>query len=138
MLRKYGGALRRSALHNSLSKERTCDFYPYGKLMLHCGMYFTNVICINLRLQLALNGREAIDHGSIKLCCRPVRTRKRTNGDGASTSKVWRTACGLQKTWCLGADSNHRHADFQSAALPTELPRRRPPTRGAASIEEAL
>ena len=27
--------------------------------------------------------------------------------------------------WCLGADSNHRHADFQSAALPTELPRRR-------------
>src|SRR5450432_1655610 len=40
--------------------------------------------------------------------------------------------------WCLGADSNHRHADFQSAALPTELPRRRPPSRGAASIEEAL
>ena len=27
------------------------------------------------------------------------------------------------KEWCLGADSNHRHADFQSAALPTELPR---------------
>ncbi|GEM_PF-3249460 len=25
--------------------------------------------------------------------------------------------------WCLGADLNHRHADFQSAALPTELPR---------------
>jgi hypothetical protein len=28
-----------------------------------------------------------------------------------------------RKEWCLGADSNHRHADFQSAALPTELPR---------------
>ena len=26
--------------------------------------------------------------------------------------------------WCLGAESNHRQADFQSAALPTELPRR--------------
>ena len=26
--------------------------------------------------------------------------------------------------WCPGADSNHRHADFQSAALPTELPGR--------------
>ena len=26
------------------------------------------------------------------------------------------------KQWCPGADSNHRHADFQSAALPTELP----------------
>ena len=24
--------------------------------------------------------------------------------------------------WCPGADLNHRHADFQSAALPTELP----------------
>ena len=28
---------------------------------------------------------------------------------------------GLEK-WCPGAESNHRHADFQSAALPTELP----------------
>ena len=27
--------------------------------------------------------------------------------------------------WCPGADLNHRHADFQSAALPTELPGRR-------------
>ncbi len=27
------------------------------------------------------------------------------------------------KTWCLGAESNHRHRDFQSLALPTELPR---------------
>ena len=27
------------------------------------------------------------------------------------------------RCWCLGAESNHRQADFQSAALPTELPR---------------
>src|SRR5579875_3177516 len=27
-----------------------------------------------------------------------------------------------EKEWCPGAESNHRHADFQSAALPTELP----------------
>jgi hypothetical protein len=26
--------------------------------------------------------------------------------------------------WCLGAELNHRHCDFQSHALPTELPRR--------------
>ena len=25
--------------------------------------------------------------------------------------------------WCLGTESNHRHRDFQSLALPTELPR---------------
>ena len=28
----------------------------------------------------------------------------------------------LREKWCPGAESNHRHADFQSAALPTELP----------------
>ena len=33
------------------------------------------------------------------------------------------------RMWCLGAESNHRHADFQSAALPTELPRRKMATR---------
>src|SRR5665811_349071 len=26
------------------------------------------------------------------------------------------------KLWCPGAESNHRHCDFQSHALPTELP----------------
>ena len=28
--------------------------------------------------------------------------------------------------WWLGTESNRRHADFQSAALPTELPSRSP------------
>ncbi len=27
------------------------------------------------------------------------------------------------QNWCLGSESNQRHADFQSAALPAELPR---------------
>ncbi len=27
-------------------------------------------------------------------------------------------------SWCPGAESNCRHEDFQSSALPTELPRR--------------
>src|SRR2546425_13040810 len=26
------------------------------------------------------------------------------------------------RNWCPGAESNHRHGDFQSPALPTELP----------------
>ena len=44
---------------------------------------------------------------------------------------------GCKGRWCLGADSNHRHADFQSAALPTELPRPGPDRSGAGSIGEA-
>src|SRR6201995_5940890 len=28
------------------------------------------------------------------------------------------------EAWCPGAESNHRHCDFQSHALPTELPGR--------------
>ena len=28
----------------------------------------------------------------------------------------------LFNLWCPGAESNHRHEDFQSTALPTELP----------------
>jgi hypothetical protein len=38
---------------------------------------------------------------------------------------------GLKATWCPGAGSNHRHCDFQSHALPTELPGQ-VPGRGAA------
>ena len=32
--------------------------------------------------------------------------------------------------WCPGAGSNHRHCDFQSHALPTELPGQVPGARG--------
>ena len=28
------------------------------------------------------------------------------------------------RRWCPGAELNHRHTDFQSVALPTELPGR--------------
>ena len=38
--------------------------------------------------------------------------------------------------WCPGAESNHRHADFQSAALPTELPGQCP--AGPGFLEEGF
>ncbi len=40
--------------------------------------------------------------------------------------------CYEEGKWCPGAESNHRHCDFQSHALPTELPGRRGPPKGRA------
>ena len=39
---------------------------------------------------------------------------------------------GYRDSWWLGAELNHRHKDFQSSALPTELPSH------AEAIESAL
>src|SRR5437588_5669460 len=37
-----------------------------------------------------------------------------------------RSSVALWEGWCPGAELNHRHTDFQSVALPTELPGRLP------------
>ena len=39
------------------------------------------------------------------------------------------------RMWCLGAESNHRHVDFQSTALPTELPRHSGDPEGARTLD---
>ena len=49
-------------------------------------------------------------------------------GDGARTrylhlGKVALYQMSYARKWCLRSESNKRHADFQSAALPTELQR---------------
>src|SRR5581483_5273219 len=46
----------------------------------------------------------------------------------------------LGQTWInrwLGPESNRRHADFQSAALPTELPSRKESARRAERVTKA-
>ena len=42
------------------------------------------------------------------------------------------------KGMCLGAESNHRHCDFQSHALPTELPRRLAIRRGLEPLTSSV
>ena len=51
-------------------------------------------------------------------------------GDGARTrylslgkAALYQMSYSRKKNWCLRVDLNHRHRDFQSLALPTELPR---------------
>jgi hypothetical protein len=64
---------------------------------------------------LALGGTRQVVEPQRRL---PTRPRAQSPGLGADLQELdlnW-------KNWCPGAGSNHRHADFQSAALPTELP----------------
>src|SRR5689334_5376902 len=52
-------------------------------------------------------------------CSRAARTRSRKRAPEIPTppTNFWR-----YEEWWPGSESNQRHADFQSAALPTELP----------------
>ncbi len=56
------------------------------------------------------------------------RTRKRTDlqsaafGHFANPPYSCYARSGNRQTWWLGTESNRRHEDFQSSALPTELP----------------
>ncbi len=42
------------------------------------------------------------------------------------------------RRWCLRVDLNHRHRDFQSLALPTELPRRMATRRGLEPLTSSV
>ena len=42
------------------------------------------------------------------------------------------------RMWCLGVESNRRHTDFQSVALPTELPRHLATRRGLEPLTSSV
>ena len=57
---------------------------------------------------------------------REIGARQGVNGSGAKAgvSVFPESVGGPDEKWCRGPESNWRHHDFQSCALPTELPRR--------------
>lgn len=86
---------------------------------------------------LPQNARPAAETAIMKTCClrnipypakatRPVYSLPQAPLARIRATAAWRcrlfpVKCKAGLTWCPEAESNHRHADFQSAALPTEL-----------------
>ena len=70
------------------------------------------------------------------LCYATMRNVHKARNNAPSGEKS--VKCREGEEWCLEADSNHRHVDFQSTALPTELPRRAFFFAGAGSISEPI
>ena len=72
----------------------------------------------------------------------PRRQVSRAATTGSPSASTARFACSTepslhawrQNQWCPGAESNHRHCDFQSHALPTELPGRAGRPGGACGL----
>ena len=54
----------------------------------------------------------------------------------SQSDRLWRRMRRSEASkWCPGAELNHRHSDFQSLALPTELPGHCPALRpGSAGL----
>src|SRR4051794_29467640 len=81
---------------------------------------------IGLRIKLELNRRHSLDCWFTLLSPSggsPVVALRAMPGTPVVRAAAPCVAKG--EAWCPGAGSNHRHCDFQSHALPTELPGRR-------------
>jgi len=62
------------------------------------------------------------------VCARQITGMRTPVPSGVSESEPWRCTNSFkylknrENMWCPGTESNRRHSDFQSLALPTELP----------------
>ena len=67
--------------------------------------------------------RARLPHGLTSLY--PERTERRGRCLKNQKEKGFSCLAEALNSWCRGRELNSRHGDFQSPALPTELPRRR-------------
>jgi hypothetical protein len=114
------GAPQYIAAHTGIIVERSRIFRP----LIHYSCCSATWTVIRTQRD-EIGGRVGRPRGRGASTMAPPKPVPSREGVGAPV--VW--SARWAKLWCLGADSNHRHADFQSAALPTELPR--PPPRRA-------
>ena len=95
-----------------------------GKLLLQCvTLYLSNILVNALSVTIYYNSLQSVNqqvemvrleglepsrayaHHPLKMACLPFHHNR------------------MEYKWCLRTESNCRHTDFQSVALPTELPR---------------
>ncbi len=97
---------RRTTWHDSTNMPQTSG--KSGSSLRFCSIY-------SRRLRGdRLPEKEIASSGRVDRCSHLIKKAPMLNDRGFSLCAI---------TWCRGADSNRRHMDFQSIALPTELPR---------------
>ena len=85
--------------------EARTRYLHLGKVALY-RMSYTRIWC--LRSELLFCGKAT----AVAICHRHIAKSRLSTPNGSCVEK-----------WCLRSELNQRHADFQSAALPTELQR---------------
>ena len=109
-----------AALESSRVMKLCCQGGAGGRNRT-CNLLITN----QLLCQLSYTGvsPKGILRSPKKIAKQALLGKKGTGAMRAAGNKNNRSQKRTVPIWCLGVESNRRHMDFQSTALPTELPR---------------